>query len=314
MEFPMKVLLLCKSDHANLAYDLQECLRSVGIDARAFKDRYHPSNYTHQAKVVKANGFSFYNEELKKFAEDAEIIVYVHSEFIDVGVPLNGKKVYVMHTGSKYRQDSKTINKIFNPIVTATLCGCDVLGMGAFNEIWIQAPINVSLIKPVYDFINKNKLVIAHYPSSPKGIEIITPVIDKLKNQYDFEFIYDLNKVSWEEQINRCGKCDIYIENIVDKQGNIDLKTFGITTLELAALGKIPITRFPIKDEYEKRFGKCGIIATNSPEDLEKKLRWLLELDNNEILRLKKEARDWVERCHSYEAIGNMYKNIFEGV
>jgi len=303
----MVVTFICKNDWANIAYILTECLKKIGVECYAFKTNKHHYNYPAQAPIFsKAN-------QIRPYVEKSDVIIFIHSEYIETGVNLKNKKVYVMHTGSRYRQNSAAINKVFNPIVNATLNGGDMLGMGAKNEIWIQPPIDTINIQPVFKKNDGKKLIIGHYPSGKfKGTEKIVNVISKLKNR-NFEFVYDLNTVPWNKQIERMSKCDIYIENMMEFQGDVPLKIFGMTSLETSCLGKIPIMRFPVVKEYEKLFGKCGIQVTNNLEELENKLEWLLTLSYDEILNLQKQARKWVEDCHSYEVIGKFYKKIFEG-
>jgi len=302
----MKVCLVCNNDWANTAYILEQCFKISGINAKAFTKHKHHYNYPNQAEIINKTN-------LKNYIRDSDIVVFVHSELVNTGIDLSNKKIYVMHTGSKYRQNSKEINKVFNPIVTATLSAGDVLGMGAKNEIWIQPPIDTELIKPVFKRSNKYKLVIGHYPSGKfKGTEKIKLVIDELSTKYNFYFIYDINTVSWNKQIERMSKCDIYIENMMEYQGEVPLKIFGMTSLEAGCLGKIPVMRFPLVNEYEKEFGKCGIQVANNLTELKEKLEWLLSLPKDQIYELQKQSRDWVEKCHSYKVIGKRYKDIFE--
>ena len=302
----MKVVLVCNDDHANVAYELQECLRRVDVSVKAFTRRPHPFNYEKQAEVIRGNN-------LRDYAETADIVVFVHSEYLNIGVSLQGKKVYVYHTGTTYRQNSKIVNSIFNPIVTATFCGGDVLGMGAKNKIWVIGAINTNKIQPKFDRIYTDALVVGHFPrGKTKGTEKIIPLIEELSKNYDFEFRYGYDSVSWPDQIKRMGDCDIFIEAVVEHQNGIPLTLFGISAIEAACLGKIVIARFPMKPQYEKIFGKCAIQHVNNIEELKIKLEWLFGLPEESILGLKKESRNWVESCHSYEAVGERFKKIFE--
>jgi glycosyltransferase involved in cell wall biosynthesis len=98
------------------------------------------------------------------------------------------------------------------------------------------------------------------------------------------------------------------------EQKGIPLYIFGIQAIEAAALGKIVCTRFPFFDKYEKEFGKCGLINTETPEILSEKLEFLLSLNHDEFVKLQKKSREWVVRCHSYKVIGERFVNIFEDI
>lgn len=302
----MIVSFICNNDWANTAYILCECLKKVGVESYSFKRKKHHYNYPNQSPI-------FYDiSSIKSYLEKSDVIVFIHSEYIKTDINLKTKKVFVMHTGSKYRQNSSEINNIFNPIVTATLCGGDVLGLGGKNEIWIQPPIDTENIKPNYRKDYSKKLIIGHYPSGIyKGTEKIKKALDEIKTDR-FIFNYDLNSVPWHKQIERMNSCDIYIENMMEFQGDIPLKIFGMTTLEAACLGKIPIMRFPLVKEYEKEFGECSIQIANNIDEMKNKVNYLVNLSDDEILNLQRKARIWVEKCHSYEVIGKRYKDIFE--
>lgn len=302
----MKVVLLSTNDWANIAYVYEKCFKEVGIEAISFSKKRHKYGYPEQAKL--------WNKvfDIKPYVEKADVVMFVHSEYIETGVDLKNKIVSVVHTGSKYRQSSKKINKIFNPIVDVTFSGGDVLGMGAKNEIWIQPAIDTNKIQPIYktDF---DKVIISHYPSGEKGYQIIQNVIDSLRNK-NFIFKYDLTNVPWEDNLKRMSECDIYIEEMNEIQGKVPLSIFGIQAVEAAALGKVVCSRFLYFDKYEKEFGTCGLIPTINSEQLKSKLQDFLSMGDMDFVELQKKSREWAVRCHSYEVIGNKFKQIFEEI
>jgi|LSQX01.2.fsa_nt_gb glycosyltransferase involved in cell wall biosynthesis len=299
----MKVVLLCNNDWANVAYVYEKCLREVDIDAISFSSKKHHYGYPEQAILWKNIN------DIKSYVEECDVLIFVHSEYIETGVDLNNKIISVIHTGSRYRQNSKKINDIFNPLVDITFSGGDVLGMGAKNEVWIQPAIDIKKIQPFY-YKSKDKTIIAHYPSGSKGYPIINDVIGKL-NRKNFMFKYDPINVSWEDNLKRMSECDIYIEEMNSDQNGIPLYIFGIQAIEAASLGKIVCSRFPMFDKYEETFGECGLIPTNTPEILKEKLEEFLSMDDSDFIELQKKSRRWVENCHSYKVIGKRFKTIF---
>jgi len=301
----VKVTLLCKIDFANVASILAESFRKVGINAIAFSLKRHKFKYTKQATVIE-------RDNAKVEVEKSDVVVFVHSLFIDTGVDLGEKIVAVYHTGSQYRKNAREVNQVFNKIVDVSFCGGDVLNMGAKNEMWVQPPIDTEFIKPVYktDF---SKFIIGHFPSggAKKGCAIINEVLQRVRKR-NFEFNYNLNHVPWTYNLKRMSECDIYIEDMHDKQGDKPLYVFGMQALEAACLGKVVCTRFPMFGEYEKTFGPCSLIATDTPEILQAKIEDLLSLSNEKFVELQKRTRKWVEDQHSYEVVGNRFKKIFE--
>ena len=295
----MKVLIVCGRDWANVAYNYQESLRESGVDARAVKRSINPRRQQ-QAEICKLR-------KMKVYAKSAEIIHFMHSQLIPE-IDLKGKKVVVSHTGSTYRGKYEKVNARFNPIVDLSIgCG-DLYGKGAKNEYWIEGGItDTNLLQPVYER-SDDKIIVSHFPSSPKtkGSNIIKKT---LKNKGDaYTFTYNYNIVDWKTNIERVKKCDIYVERFKPNSG------FGISALEAAALGKIVITTYAFKQKYEETHGKLGLISVTTQNQLLEEVRRISNLSDNEIIEMKKKSREWVERCHSYEAIGlkllKLYRTI----
>lgn len=301
----MKVIIISRNDWANMSYEYVKCMRSVGLDAHGFKMLKHHYNYDNEVPIFNKL------EEIKNHLEEADVILFNHTEYIDPQVKLSNKLIGVIHTGSRYRQNHQKMNQLFNQIVDISFCGGDVLNMGAKNEVWIQPVIDLEKINPVYRTDFQRDTLIAHYPSSLKGYEHIQNAIDNVKNK-KFKFIYDKKNLPWLENIKRMSKSDIYIEALLSNQNGIPLYIYGITAIEAAALGKIVCTRFPLIKEYEKIFGKCSIIHVEDQKDLTRELERLLSLSSSEFLKLQKESREWAEKYNSYSYIGSMFKRIFE--
>ena len=305
----MKVTFLSQNDWANWGYMFAKSLNSVWVDAKSFCKKTHKFGYTE---------CSFpYTKAISDDIVNADVIIFIHSVYIETGIDLSKKIVAAIHAGSTYRNNPIQINKIFDPIVDITFCSSDLLGRGPKNEVCIQGAIDTDYLQPVYsDLSNKKNIVIGHYPSGPKRYEIITRVVDKVKRiKKNIDFRCDLNNVSYEEQIKRVSECDIYIEEMTSVPGDTSYSTFGTTALECAALGKIVCTRFPDLPLYERLFGKCeGIQVTNTEQELEDKLLWLLSLSDNEFIELQKKARQWVVDRHSPQVIGAWLKEKLEGI
>lgn len=295
----MDVLIVAKNDWANMGYKFQESLRKVGVDAKAVTFDVHYSCKPKHAKICGV-------KDMQKYVNDSKIIQFMHSEFECFGLNVSKKRVFVFHGGGRYRDDPKGRNEVFNPIVEKSLIQTgDLWDLGAKNQVWVLPPVDVNLIQPVFD--RSKKIVIGHNPSSAKlkGSDIIDRVITKVRSKFDGKFAYRFSskKVSWEDQIKRLSKCDIYIEQML-------LGEWGVTALEAASLGKIIVTNFNSYDRYLNEYGDCPIIPANSEEELEHILLDLLNKSEDEILDLKKATRKWVSKKHSYRAVGKRLKEI----
>jgi len=306
----MDVLLVsAKEDYANVSYTLQQCLRTVGVDALALSLKRTRTLKPNRARIVKV-------EELKRYAEQSEIIQLMHSLYINLGV--KNKRMFVYHGGGRYRENFKVLNKTFNPIVEKCIIQTgDLLGLGAKNEVWILPAVDTERIKPVYERQGK-KIIVGHFPSSKlvKNSEGINKVMERLKKDFGdkFEYINSSSVMDWSKHIKRVSKCDIYIEactpqlkgkRTVNKYGE-----WGVSGVEAAALGKVVITHFLSHKRYEKEYGKCCLKTANSLDAIEKHMRKLLTLNNDELLQIKKDTRAWVEKFHSHYAVGKRLKEI----
>jgi len=295
----MDVLIVAKNDWANMGYRLQECLRKVGVDAKAVTLSINYSCKPKHAKICEV-------KNMQKYVNDSKIIQFMHSEFECFNLNISKKRVFVFHGGGRYRDNPNERNKIFNPIIEKSLIQTgDLWDLGAKNKVWVLPPVDVNLIQPVFN--KNNRIVISHYPSSAKlkGSDIIDTVMAKIKPTFNDKFVYKFSdkRVSWKEQIKRLSKCDIYIEQML-------LGEWGVTALEAASLGKIIVTNFKSYDKYLNEYGSCPIIPANSEEELVDVLVGLLNKSEDELLNLKKATRDWVCKNHSYEAVGKRLKEI----
>lgn len=307
----MKVVFLSINDWANLGYTLSECIQSVGIDALCIKNKNHLFEYPKQGKIVKI-------KEFNKYIKDADIVQFMHSEWVDVDI--SGKRVFVFHGGSKYRKDYKKINKTFNPIVEKSIIQTgDLFGLGAKNEVWLLPAVDTENIKPVFMKPDKTKkIIIGHFPSSPvtknsKGIEKVFKSLDKdFKNKFIYN--YSGERTDWNDQMKRISECDIYIDACMPTLEGRKYGEWGINALEASALGKIVISHFRSYPKYKKVYGKeCGIVIANSLDQLEKQLRWLLQLSLKELLEIQHQTRQWLEDKHSYKTVSERMKNkIYE--
>jgi glycosyltransferase involved in cell wall biosynthesis len=297
------VLLICQRDWANHAYLMQECLRSVGIDAKAVTTHANKRTYIKQAYLCNSQF------EVDIFFKDYDIIIFMHSQFISTTVDISKKKILVMHTGTTYRRRTKEILRMFNPIVDVSLTAGDLYGKGCKNEKYIVVPIDITLIKPKLE--KNKKLVFAHYPSGYKGGDIICRVMEKFP---EVSFNYDSTVVPWDEQIKRMSECDVYIEDCKEKQYGRYRSGFGVTGLEAAALGKLLVSRVTYLDIYEKIIGKAGVIVANNEIELKRIVKDILSWSDSALDQKRKKCREWIEKYHSFTAVGESLISIFKEI
>jgi len=306
----MKVTFVSISDWGNVGYLFAKSMQKVGVDAKAVIKNPHPFNYPEHAKLYEDL------TSLQMLIKDTDVIVFMHTQWPGQ-LNLIGKRVVVFHGGSTYRKNKIGWNSFWNPKIDITLIQTpDLMGYGAKNEILFPPPVDEEMIKPVYEQTNPGTVVFAHFPRSGvlKGSQVIISSMRKIKRDrtlnQKIRFNYTKNRVSWLENLKRISTCDVYIESQQYMQGSQPLGEWGLTALEAAALGKIVVTCFQNKENYEKRYGPCPIYSSNSPNELFKVVKYLIEMPTEELIEKKRQTRQWVETQHGLKATGERLKEI----
>lgn len=306
----MKVILVCKyRDYANVGYRLAQSLVRVGVDAVMYTERSAAHGYTHHGIV-----FDKDKQIVSEAAKDADVILFVHGRYIELDIDLTDKIVAVYHGASNYRNRAEEINEIFNPIVDVTLIQTgDLLGLGAKNEKWITACVDTTNIEPAYKTRRSDKLLVGHYPSSrKKGTANIIEILDGIEC---VNFVCDTTLVPHEDHIKRMSETDAYIDQFILKNPpGRKMGTPGLASFEAAALGRIPIANFLDVDLYEELYGECAIQVANTSDELIGVMERLSLLNSTELLELQHKSRAWVEKYHSYEAMGERLVKIFDTI
>jgi len=297
------VVFACQRDWANVGWVFQESLRAVGVDAVALRTgKSHPFGYPEQARRVDI-------VEMQAEVDKGFGVMFMHSQWPGELV-LKDKKVAVFHGGSWYRNEPERWNVFWNPkIRVSAIQTANLLDLGAKNVVWVMPSVDTDAIVP-NGWFQSGKLRFAHFPrkASKKGSAKFVRAMMAFEGK-GASFQFDPVVVPWKKSIERMSNCDVYLESQeYERKGPNGLKpigVWGITAMEVAALGKIVVTCFAQKKRYEREFGECPIIGANSKEELNKVIRKLLELSSSEIVQLQKKHREWVVRCHSRQAVGS---------
>lgn len=287
-----------------MGYVFAQSLKTVGVDARAFTTQLHGLNYPEQADLMPHNIVSI----LKK----ADVIQYMHSMlFLHDKINLKKKRVFVFHGGTRYREHQDVLNEMFNPIVERTLIQTkDLWNDGAKDPVWVLPAVDVKTIQYHPETDNSKVVRIGHFATNPerKGSRKIYEVVLEVMKEFPKKVTYKTgNLVPWADNIQRMANCDIYIDQM-------EVGEWGVSALEASALGKVVISNFRSSQDYAKEFGyPSSIIPANTYDALHRILKNLLTDGVDKIAILKRVSRRWVERFHSYEALGDRLKRIYTG-
>ena len=316
----MNVVLISRTDWANVGYEMQEALRSVGVKALSVQIKPHHFKYPKRSHIYKGI------KEVTTYAKNADIIQFMHSgnTGLDFDVFKSGKGIVVFHGGSAYRVSPTKMNRFWNPKVHVTLVQTgDLLDKGdppIKNQIWFLPPINTEELQPNYKSALKNKRLITHCPSmvSRKGTAEFNAIMDKLSKdpQLKDRFVYEYTPkfTTWKKNIEQMKRCDIYFDACKPLIGKSQMTygEWGIAALEACSLGKVVVSHFLSVDRYKKEFGiECPIQHANNFEQVEKQMRRLILMPAAEFTALRETTRAWVVENHSRKAIGQKLVDIY---
>ncbi len=245
----MRVLNLSSNDYANMSHENANALRSINVNCHDWTLNLHPFGYTEQSKRVSRFEIGFK-------AKEYDVIQVFHSCPVIYDLVKDHPNVIIYHTGTRYREDKRFFDELFNgrKIVTDQ---CEfLLHNPTFKYL---APHTTLKPKPKPD----GKLIIGHYPSNPdvkgtKDIErMLTPFID------DFDIRIDETKVSHEENLQRVSECHIYVELFKPLLNGKPYGCFGVSAFEATALGCLVVTNNINRSAYENEYGHSPFIITN---------------------------------------------------
>lgn len=164
--------------------------------------------------------------------------------------------------------------------------------------------INLKDIQPKYPSVNNNRPVIIHSPSAKiaKGSNIIIPLIESLKQDYDFEFVL-LHNLSRDEVLKKMEEADIFLDQII-------YGSYGMAALEAMSFGK-PVVCYIMLEVFEAGLSKECPIVNASPDNLKEQL---IKLIANPQLRheIGIKSRKFAEKFHDVEKISSQLLSIYK--
>lgn len=205
------------------------------------------------------------------------------------------KPIVMTHGGSFYRADPDLFAEVYLPYVEATICfEADLMGWFK-NEHLVLPPVELKWFQPRKRF---GGMTVGHFPSNPdnKGTEQIVPVLQKYKHKISTK------QVAWPRQLDRGADCDVIVDQIEPRIGE-----WVTWSSEIAALGCIPIANSHNPQPYVETYGRMpGIHICNTLFEMEVELDRINGLSRKELDNEGKEARRWIEQCHTKEVTGRI--------
>jgi len=306
----MRIITLCHQDYASYSANLAKSLKEVGYDCESYCLGSHPFHYQNSS-IRKTS--RFIAQEIKL----ADLIIVVHScgTMWDL-VKESGKRIWVFHTGTRYRSDPNKHNERWNGLAEKVFIALgEFENLGATNPIYLGITTDVHQTEP--RFFEGGKLKIAHYPSNPsvKGSDTINRIMQELSLVHGdkFDYKYSTAKVDHKRQLQRMSECDIYIEMCATTQGGNPYGSYGTTAIEASAMGKIVFTNMMWRELYNRYYGKDELVVANNDIDLKLFIQKWIQKTPAEIKEKQILTHNWARSRHSFKATGNILKKHIDG-
>ena len=301
----MKVLNISSDDYANFAHDNAKALRAAGVDCVDWKTNPHVFNYPSERKLVRPS-------KIQDEAPNFDLVQIFHSDRSLLHLVKNsGSRLFVYHTGTRYRANPLVHNKHFNPHVERSFIALgEFEGLGSKNETYIVGAVDFDpdlVVDKVYQ-----PYTIGHFPSNKeiKGTKDILETINKVKGSYLLNV--DTSPEPYLKQLQRLSDCEIYIELFKPSLDGRKYGSFGITALEAASLGKVVITQNLSANVYRKHYGEPALFLCDTKEELSRRIEYLLNMETEEFKSLQIASRNWIQSNHSHQATGKRLRNLLK--
>lgn len=289
----MRVLCVSENDYGNYSHNFSKALRSVGVDCWDLVNSLHPFGYESQSVRWDVPHMV---SQMK--VSDVVIVHHSHPVLFELAKNNCPGKVFVTHTGTRYREGHKELDLLFKDTPAIT----DQTEFFAINPDlhYIVSPVEFELA-PV---IRQKPIMIGHFPSnrevkgSDKIIEMLRPFKDKFHHNWAFKI------VSHAEQLERMRDCDVYIELFKPELNGRPYGCFGVTALEAAAMGKIVITNNLYPEVYSNVYGRLPFTIANTEKVFTNAVNGLINLDLQMIRDMQRQTWEIMRENHSYKATG----------
>ena len=192
----------------------------------------------------------------------------------------------------------KGIEDIFDVLVSAEEAA------GSLSKQYSPTLFPIDIEKFPYVGSNPGKKIkILHAPSNPeyKGTRYITPVIEKLRSEFDFDFKI-VSDVKAEELYCEIAGADLIIDQML-------VGFYGLFSIESMAMGK-PVVCY-IREDILKNSPADFPVINADPDTLYDVLKGILS-SPDKLIEAGMRSREYVEKYHDAKIIAANYYELLE--
>lgn len=256
----MRYLNISSNDYANCAHNNAVALRAAGVKCDDYTLEPHVFGYKEQSLAVKPY---FIKAIYKRY----DVVQVFHSCPLMLSLVKDHPHIVHYATGTRYRENPVQANKLFNPVVKASVTDqTEFMSLGAKNLHYLAPHTDLTAVPKRHD----GKLVIGHYPSHAeiKGTKEIMAMLEPYRD--DFEIRIDTTIVPHEENLKRIAECHIYIELFKPEINGKPYGCYGVTAFEATALGCYTVTNNLHPEVYKSVYGPSPFRIANTREEFQK--------------------------------------------
>lgn len=226
----MIVLLAC-DDYSNVGNNWARALVEEGHNAICLKTQksafMHVQNYTMRCEAHEITA------KLRELKATRVIIMHSYHQFIEY-IP-KGVPFWVMHGGTRYRQNPEHIAAVFAKAKGHIIQTPDLLNLVPdINQYFIPAYIP----DPGLREMSENMIRFGHYPSNQKNKGTSTILRIFKEEGFNKALSCDTTPLPWGANQKRLESCQTYVELYAPNQGTAVYGTFGVTAIEASLMGR----------------------------------------------------------------------------
>jgi hypothetical protein len=323
----MNVVILSKHDYGGSGYKIAQAVMKTNPDIRVDCFVTQGSRYGYNTgTIVTRDNYKEVNTTIRK----ADVIHYKGDDLpgrkwneIEIA---KSKPIVITLGGSGFRRHGGncTVAMAWHPIeayINVSQLRTTVtpdINYPELQGIYTPTPIDSGSQNIIY---NTGRciccghvlpLVLSHSPSSraKKGTDIVIRAVEKLKSQnikFNFELIENLPH---SRCVDRKKRASIFVDNVcpdVGAFGNSGLEAmqYGIPTI--AAISKAAI------EQSQGIYDDLPILNCHTKRDVYQKVGYYFQ-NTNKLRQLAEQTKAYTDKYHSYEAVGKMWRRLYENL
>lgn len=293
----MKVRMFCRHDYANMMHGVVKALKLARVDCEGFVHHLHRFGYGEQCPYADYN-------QMREYAAEADVIHIFHSDneiLKFIGGDWSGKKLFVWHTGTPYRQNKRFHDTYWKGYQVFTDQAEFITG--GLKAQYIAAGVDFDGLRNVIEPITSR---FGHFPSDPyvKGTKEIENVFRGSKIPINV----DIGSVSHEQNIKRIASCEVYVELYAPTQNGKPYGQWGVTAMEAAAMRRIVITN-EHSDVYKRFYGDSFVYNATNKFHLAAMISQFNKMGSKELSDRQYESWFIANKNHNYQAVAERVMN-----